>query len=255
MPYAKTCPNCKQEYVTKDKRQKYCKRSCYDLSGEKNPFYGKKHSKELIEQITQKLKGKSSGKNNPFYGKTHPKEKQDQITESLKKYFRDNRDMILDKSWESKGYSKETLEEAYQLLVDTNETLGSLAKKYNIDRRTLKKHLMRFYSDIETILQKKQLYQATSKQEDILYDFLCVEFRKENVQRQFRIERKIYDFLLYEKLLVEYDGYYWHQVLPNNDIIKDQLAKERGFIVYRVKEDSSRKVSWQKEIENIRALI
>lgn len=114
---------------------------------------------------------------------------------------------------------------------------------------------MRFYSDIEFILQKKQVHQSISKQEDTLYDFLCLEFGKENIQRQFRIERKVYDFLLYKKYLIEYDGYYWHEVMPNNDIIKDSLAKERGFVMYRVKEDSSRKVNWLQEVENIKNLI
>lgn len=252
MPYIKICPNCNQEYVTKDKRQKYCKRSCYDLKGSNNPFYGKKHPDELMEQITQKLKGKLSGEKNPFYGKTHSKASRTRMSATQKIYFQENIEMILDRSLEKLGLTKDLLQDIYNELKDTNMTCSFLAKKYHIDQRTLKKHLKRYYTDVDEILQQKQLHQGSSKQEDILYDFLCVEFGKENVQRQFRIERKTYDFLLYEKLLVEYDGYYWHQVLPNNDIIKDQLAKEKGFQLYRVKEDSNREVQWQDELKKIR---
>lgn len=252
MPYIKICPNCNQEYTTKDKRQKYCKRACYNLSGSNNPFYGKQHPRELIDQISQKLKGKMAKEKNPFYGKTHSEESKALMSSTQKDYFKKNKEQILDKAWMAKGYSRKTIEEAYQLLVDTNETLASLAKRYSVDKRTLKKHLKRFYSDIDDILQKKQIHQSISKQEDILYDFLCVEFGKENVQRQFRIERKTYDFLLYDKYLIEYDGYYWHEVQPNNDVIKDQLAKEKGFQLYRVREDSNREVQWQDELKKIR---
>jgi DNA-binding CsgD family transcriptional regulator len=43
--------------------------SCRDITGNKNPFYGKTHSPEIISKIQQKLKDKGgfSGKNNPNF--------------------------------------------------------------------------------------------------------------------------------------------------------------------------------------------
>lgn len=38
-------------------------------TGEKNSFYGKKHSEETLNKISKSLKGKKSGENNPMYGK------------------------------------------------------------------------------------------------------------------------------------------------------------------------------------------
>lgn len=111
MPYTKICPNCNQEYLTKDKRQKYCKRSCYCVSGEKNPFYGRKHSEVVTTQISQKLKGKLAKEKNPFFGKKHSLQSIERMSTSQKHYFKENKEKILDKSWEQKGHTKETLQE------------------------------------------------------------------------------------------------------------------------------------------------
>lgn len=43
------------------------------LFGEKNPFYGKRHSKESINKMKKKLPN-VAGENNPFYGKKHSEE-------------------------------------------------------------------------------------------------------------------------------------------------------------------------------------
>lgn len=51
-------------------------------SGENNPMFGKHHSAESRQKISDNLKGKMSGEKNPFYGKKHDEE-------SLKKKMRD----------------------------------------------------------------------------------------------------------------------------------------------------------------------
>lgn len=46
-----------------------------DISGENNPFYGKKHTKESLKKMSDSLKEHDfSGKRNPFYGKKHKPE-------------------------------------------------------------------------------------------------------------------------------------------------------------------------------------
>ena len=95
--FFRNCPDCKKElfYTNKgnrtaaEKRGSVC-RQCDDkarslrMKGDGNPFYGKRHSKAILEQIqkntdrsifkTKEFKEKmskvTSGKNNPMYGKT-----------------------------------------------------------------------------------------------------------------------------------------------------------------------------------------
>lgn len=65
--------------------------------GEKNPFFGKKHSKETIEKILknrkwykpsketiEKISIANSGENNPFFGKKHTKESLSKISDTHK---------------------------------------------------------------------------------------------------------------------------------------------------------------------------
>jgi len=47
--------------------------------GDKNPFYGKRHSKETREKISKSLKDKMTGKKNGFYGKKHKQETLERI--------------------------------------------------------------------------------------------------------------------------------------------------------------------------------
>lgn len=58
-----------------------------DCSGEKNSFYGKKHTDETKQKISNSRKGKCVGKENPFYGKTHTEETIKKIKEANAKYI------------------------------------------------------------------------------------------------------------------------------------------------------------------------
>lgn len=79
----------------------------YKMTGEKNPFYGKKHTEETIEYLREintgkiisqetrdKLKksmtGKHKGEHNPFYGKKHSEE----TREKLKKAYQNRTDKL-----------------------------------------------------------------------------------------------------------------------------------------------------------------
>jgi group I intron endonuclease len=52
------------------------------ITGENNPFYGKKHSKETIQKIKDTLKGQMDGENNPFYGKKHSEETRKKLSQN-----------------------------------------------------------------------------------------------------------------------------------------------------------------------------
>ena len=70
--YLKICEKCKEEYLSIKKNQIYCSKSCRasDRIGEKNPFYGKHHTKEH-NIFMSKING---GKNHHMYGKKHNEE-------------------------------------------------------------------------------------------------------------------------------------------------------------------------------------
>ena len=56
-----------------------------NTTGERNPFYGKKHTDETRELLSQLASRRYKGENNPFYGKTHYKETLERIAESFNK--------------------------------------------------------------------------------------------------------------------------------------------------------------------------
>ena len=57
-----------------------------EIMGEKNPFYGKKHSDRVREILSEKAKQRT-GEKNSFYGKTHSDETKEKIRSALKGRF------------------------------------------------------------------------------------------------------------------------------------------------------------------------
>lgn len=55
-------------------------------SGQKNPFYGKHHTKETRKKISIALIGKMAGDKNPFYGKSHTEKTKRRLSETTIKY-------------------------------------------------------------------------------------------------------------------------------------------------------------------------
>lgn len=82
------CPNCKNEIIVSTTRptttcrnyfnainkKSVCKKCLGEIiSGENNPFYGKKHSEKTKEKISKSRTGKTTGKNNPMANPKHRK--------------------------------------------------------------------------------------------------------------------------------------------------------------------------------------
>lgn len=88
------CPNCNKEidvsttkptttcrnYFKALNDKTVCKKCLGEvIVGEKNPFYGKKHSKETKEQISKSRKGKATGKNNSMANPEYKKKTVDAL--------------------------------------------------------------------------------------------------------------------------------------------------------------------------------
>lgn len=52
-----TCPKCNKEVRTSGHRNQETCSDCKDISGERNPFFGKSHSEETKKRISEKRKG------------------------------------------------------------------------------------------------------------------------------------------------------------------------------------------------------
>lgn len=62
--------------------------------------------------------------------------------------------------------------------------------------------------------KKKNGTYGKSKLEDQIYDKLCKEFGKENIERQIYLHKHYYDFRINNSLLLEIHGTYWHNKRP-----------------------------------------
>jgi very-short-patch-repair endonuclease len=260
MDVKNACPVCKEAFIKKHKKQKYCSSNCYykTLKGSGNPFFRKKHKKEVIERLRQINIGKFEGEKNPFYGKVHDEKLKEKIRLANEQFRKNNKDLILQRQLKRLNLTEEKIKQIFEEYRDTNETLASLQQKYNVDKRVLKKYFLKFEACSEEELSKisfnKKYKNATSVGEETLYVLLCNLYGKERVKRQHNISFYYYDFIVDDKLIIEYDGFYWHNLVKNNDNIKTNLAISSGYTLYRVREDRNREVNFLKEIQQIEEL-
>lgn len=167
---------------------------------------------------------------NPEYRKkicaTHKKNRQDpEWRRKISEWLRT--------AWAEGKFDNRTTEE-YRLKLSQaahkawaeSDVLGSeewLAKKSQSAKRA---HARGCYKGIfQSPTQPEKDIMALLEQEGLMYVF------------QYQIKQYYYDFfVLAQNVLIEYDGGYWH-TLPNAqecDVIKTELAKEKGFDLVRL---------------------
>jgi len=66
------------------------KENHHDIRGEKNPFYGKKHSEETIIKIKETLKGRFLGEKSPVYKRKHTQEEKIKMSQSRPSVSKEN---------------------------------------------------------------------------------------------------------------------------------------------------------------------
>ncbi len=196
------------------------------------------------------------GEKNPFYGKQHDDETVKRIKKANESYRQTNKQLIEERLLKRLNLTPEKIKLIYEEYRDTQETLQTLEDKYSVDKRVLKKYFVKYDACSEAELNQvsfnKKYKNASSIGEETLYSLLCNLYGENRVKRQYNISFYYYDFLVDDNFLVEYDGYYWHNLVENNDDVKTRTAISNGYTLYRVKEDEKRKVDFLKEIQIIK---
>ena len=230
-----------------------------DYNGERNPFYGKKHSKDTIETLRKKLKGKLVGDKNPFYGKSHSEDSIFKIKKQNEKYRDENKELTLQRQLKRLGLTEEILRENFLEYKNSEINSDDLQKKVGVDKRVFFKYIKMFglatEEEISKIKGSKKMRRSKSSAELKIYDFLCEKYGKENIVWSHKIKNYFYDFFIFDSILIECDGYYWHNFHETNDDIKTALAKELGIPLIRILEPESRKTDFKKEFKRISEVI
>lgn len=251
------CKKCSKEFSSYDKRTVFCSKSCYNLFrvGENNPFYGKKHKQESISEMKKKLSDRFSGERNPFFGKTHSDEAIKKIKALNIKFRKDNYKDILLVEMNALGIDRDKILEIYNDYKTSCLNQKDISEKYRIDFRTIKGYLVKLEliseEELNRVTLNKKMNKSASSAENKLFLELKNIFQDKDIERQVKIDKYIYDFRI-DDILIEYDGYYWHQVLSNNDDLKNELAKKEEYHLLRVIEPESRKVDLKKAAISIR---
>lgn len=122
-------------------------------------------------------------------------------------------------------------------------TINEIKNHFDIKNTTLVlyKRLIEFFNkkEIDELLKLG----LSSKPEVEFYNVLKFYYGN-NVQKNFILENKHYDYIIGNKILIEYDGDYWHSREHNiiNDKIKDEIAHKYDYIIFRIKDSESKNI-------------
>jgi very-short-patch-repair endonuclease len=239
---------------TKNKLSQLAKERC---SNGPPPFYGRHHTEENKQQKSKYYKesGMFLGEKNPFYGRHHDENTKEIIKEKNKIYRENNKEIILQRYLKRLSLTKEKIEMIFYEYRDGNINLIALGNKYDVDNRVLKRYFILFNicseEELKKLTRQKKIAKSISYPESVLYKLLCDKYGEENVQTQYELGPYYYDFLLFELILIEYDGFHWHKEMENNDIEKNKLAKEKGIRLYRIEEPNRGGVNFEEHLVGI----
>lgn len=199
------------------------------------------------------------------------------LNDITKKYGHDKR--TLKRIWlnQNKITEKEYLEIAYKnqnLITTTKKKTRALEEiefyncvydfimenkyKYNINeinnmfgktmtQTTLLKNLKNIFG---IDFMKYLVLGVKSKEEMFFLDILRFYIGGHNIKYGFKLENKIYDAILYDKILFEYDGSYYHSDIlsQNKDKEKDRIAHKYNYVLVRANEKSIKDINFLKKI-------
>jgi len=219
----------KKHSIESKLKQRNTKLGMYD--GEKNPFYGKKHTKETKEKISKHFKGLFSGEKNSFYGKKHTKRSLQKMSKGLKLFYKNLSD-----------------EDRQKLSIRAKISVNKFQKEnpeYTI-------YIRRKAAFASALSQKSY---KINKIEQIVFDKL------KEISSDFKysviLGYKQFDFGIKEhKILLEVQGDYWHgnpEIYAENKLNKTQIEKKRKDKIkkeFALKHGFKLFYIWEKEINN-----
>jgi len=227
-------------------------------SGEKNNFFGRKHSEESKRKAASSRRD-YSGSNNPFFGKWHSEESKEKIRRHpavRQRLFGE------DNGFFGKTHSEETLTIIKEKNRIYQETM-SVEERESISRKQRDGHRRRYEQDPESYIQGKRnggkaaaAISGKYKMNKLERFFLdAVTASGINIEYSVILDRKQYDFGNKEKrVLIEINGDFWHgnpliypslserqKAVQEKDRVKKEWAESKGFRVLSF---------WESEIRN-----
>ena len=172
------------------------------------------------------------------------------ITKKHQFYWKDKND----KAGGKIQISESKFMEIYFLLKKEkgNITLKELSDRFSLGltSRSLYKRIIQKFPQKEI---DDLLLSGNCSKPEIEFLHVLKFFFGKDLKSQFKLEGKIYDFILNDSLLIEFDGDYWHSLEKNikNDKIKDQIALKNGYKIFRVKESKAKDIEILKKIKKI----
>ncbi len=214
-------------------REEYYCMSCVK-TGEKNPFYGKKHSSEFIEQHSKYMSGRHTGENNPFYGKKHTDETKKKISEKS---------------------GRSGVENGFYGKKHTATTRKLMSEKATAYAKTHRKELSE--RAIKALKNKK--YKKTIPEK--LTEGKLIELKLPYMYNKILPKVGQFDFIISDNILLEVHGDYWHgnpniygkgkrplnerQIYKQErDAEKKRLALQQGFHIFYIWEEDINNDNW-----------
>ena len=152
-------------------------------------------NEEKIKQTNLKKYGSEYG-----FGSLEIREKIKQT--NLKKYGVEN--VFAANEIKEKIKEQNILHHGVEYPMQNPEIANKIKKKFKTGSTLRKMHEAK----------KKNGTYGKSKLEDKIYETLCNEFGKENIERQIYLHKHYYDFRINNFLLLEIHGTYWHNKRP-----------------------------------------
>lgn len=230
--------------------------------------YGKSTADLKQKESIEKNRIANSGCKNGFYGKKHSSELILKIKKSNRLYREKNKENLTKIGMEKLKLTDDILKNILKDYSVNPNNRSSIKNKYGLDFRTVESYLIKrnivTKEELKEIKRRKKflgnrdLTKLVSKPEFELYEKLTEIYGKQNIKSCFIIPNTsvVYDICLFDKILIEYDGYYWHKIKKSkNDLYKSDLAKIKGYMLYRVEENEKRKIDFTKELSMIDSIV
>jgi len=219
------------------KRQYICQ-SC-SKQGDRNAFFGKKHSDETKKSISESNTGNLVGDKNPMWGKsvwdTYSPKQFESIRKKISKKSQGSGNAFWGRT-HTDEFKKKKAKQARQWIIDHPEHLRKMVAHSLEAQKRFRKTGIEAVTEVE--LQRRKIPHKYNK---ILH-------------RKYQ-----YDFLIGDKFLLEVHGDYWH---ANPEIYGPGKRSLNDRQIFKVEQDKSKKVFaekygykifyiWETEINNL----